>query len=334
MKIILAVSGGIDSMVMLDMIYRASVYSSGDIKNLPNHPDHPNSPVPSNLPGYSNRLGHPSLSSPSISPQDLIVAHFDHGIRENSAEDAAFVKKIAESHNLRFVLGSANLGTSSSEAEARKARYDFLLSLAKKENGIIFTAHHLDDLVESIAINLIRGTGWRGVTALCGDYPIPVKRIFLDPEPTLRLFPSPPTKSDLFRYAAKQGLHFREDPTNSSDTYLRNRLRQRLRSYPLESKLHLYDVWLRQRTLRSDIDSTIQALLPSPESSWDRNWFKGLDQSSAIELLRAGAIRAGIEATRPQLEDFRQAVQNFAPGKYFNLPGDNLIKISKTDFTL
>ena len=67
---------------------------------------------------------------------------------------------------------------------------------------------------------------------------------------------------------------------------------------------------------------------------WQRTWFTKLDQNIALELLRAGTLRANISATRPQLENFRQAILTYAPGKYFNLPNNHLIKLTKTMFEL
>ncbi len=286
-KIILAVSGGVDSMVMLDMICRSEKYSS----------------------------------------QDIIVAHFDHGIRENSAEDAAFVERKACEHNVEFRLGKGELGENTSEAEARTARYDFLHSI--DPSATIFTAHHLDDLVETVAINLIRGTGWRGLAAL--DTP-GIKRPFLEAE----MFYEPMDKTAIMEYAAKRRLEFREDPSNSWDEYLRNRVRHQMDNFPLdfEQKMQIYQLWQAQKQLKSEINPDVVRLLPAQDGSWQRAWFRDLTPNLALELLRAGTLRAGIAATRPQLEDFRQAILNYAPGKYFNLPGDKLVKLNKTNFEL
>ena len=286
-KIVLAVSGGVDSMVMLDMLCRSNNYSSCDI----------------------------------------IVAHFNHGIRKNSAADAEFVRQKASDYDVEFRLGTGNLGEGASEETARHARYEFLHSLDPL--ATIFTAHHLDDLVESVLINLLRGTGWRGVAALDTSN---IRRPFLETE----LFYEPMDKAAILEYAAKRRLEFREDPSNSWDAYLRNRIRQQLTDKPLsyEQKLALYQLWQHQKRLKADIDATVVELLPDRDAVWQRAWFRDLEANLALELLRAGTLRAGISATRPQLEKFRQAILEYSPGKYFNLPGDQLIRINKSDFVL
>ncbi|HEX6258362.1 MAG TPA: tRNA lysidine(34) synthetase TilS, partial [Candidatus Saccharimonadales bacterium] len=120
---VVAVSGGVDSIVLLDML-----------------------------------AGQAGL--------ELIVAHFDHGIRQDSTEDAEFVRAAAQRYSLPFELGQATLGPGASEEAARTARYSFLRSIAKKYQARIVTAHHADDVIETIAINVARGTGWRGLVSL------------------------------------------------------------------------------------------------------------------------------------------------------------------------
>lgn len=144
----------------------------------------------------------------------------------------------------------------------------------------------------------------------------------------------------IFEYAAKRGLEFREDPSNSWDEYLRNRIRHQMNNddadsgLDFERKMEIYRLWLEQKELRGEIDKAVNTLVPSAGNKWQRAWFRELDPKVALELLRAGTLRAGIQATRPQLEDFRQAVLNYAPGKYFNLPGDRLVRLNKIDFEM
>lgn len=97
---------------------------------------------------------------------DILVAHFDHGVRDDSGEDAKFVARVAEEiYHKRCIIGKGNLGAGASEERAREARYEFLRKVAMENGGAkIYTAHHLDDLIETVAINFIRGrdgAGWR-----------------------------------------------------------------------------------------------------------------------------------------------------------------------------
>ncbi|QQS18837.1 hypothetical protein IPL68_02130 [Candidatus Saccharibacteria bacterium] len=87
------------------------------------------------------------------------MAHFDHGIRPDSVEDRKLVQKLAKQYGLPFVYDRAELGAGASEAVAREARYAFL-SRVKEAVGAdaIITAHHEDDVLETIIINWLRGT--------------------------------------------------------------------------------------------------------------------------------------------------------------------------------
>lgn len=278
---------------------------------------------------------HMAQNSYKHTKDELIVAHFDHGIRENSAEDAEFVRRKAEEYGLECRIGRGNLGAGASEAEARKARYGFLYDVLNDVYdkgggwGEIWTAHHLDDLVESVAINFIRGTGWRGLAVLDSK---DIRRPFLD----LNTVYLPMDKEDIFTYAAKHELQYREDPSNSWDEYLRNRIRHQMNNSKLshEKKLELYWLWQRQRLVKAEIERLDDMIAPTEAEAWERKWFTKLSREVALELLRYGTERMGVEATRPQLEDFRQSILNYAPGKYFNLPGDRLVKLGKDRFEI
>lgn len=290
MKKVLAVSGGVDSMAMLDVVCRR------------------------------------------LTPEEIVVAHFDHGMRRDSALDAEFVKARTEEYSVEFRSGKAELGLGASEAEAREARYRFLMQVADEVSGEIWTAHHLDDLVETVVINCLRGTGWRGLAGLGREG---VRRPFLEAE----LFYEPMDRAAIFEYAAKRHLQYREDPSNSWDEYLRNRVRRKVNNLlSFEQKLEIYELWRKQLVTRAEIDGIVNGILPE-DGKFERKWFRELDidesgRKVALEILRAVTLRAGISATRPQLEDFRQAILNYGSGKSFNLPGNKLIRLGKEEFWL
>ena len=191
---IVAVSGGVDSVVLLNML-------------------------------IDNKLPNSQLLANS---KQFVVAHFDHGIREESSMDADFVKVLAEEHGLPFELGRVNLGSEASEAEAREARYNFLRKCCKKykASGII-AAHHQDDQLETAIINLIRGTGWRGLASL--QEVSKLKSFDLGQDycalfrPLLNV-----AKNDILEYADKNNLKWKEDSTNTDIKYLRNYVRLQL----------------------------------------------------------------------------------------------------------
>lgn len=171
-KYVIAVSGGVDSMALLDMLRRQT-----DL--------------------------------------ELVAAHVDHGIRGDSGEDEKLVRLFCMSHNILYTTKKLHLGARASEEMARKARYDFLqhCRIVHKADAIL-TAHHQDDLLETVIINLIRGTGWRGLS------PFNQAGIL---RPLLAT-----TKKSLISYAKKHKIIWHEDSTNIDQRYLRNYVRYNL----------------------------------------------------------------------------------------------------------
>lgn len=266
------------------------------------------------------------LLAQKIPRSELLIAHFDHGIRGNSGEDAGFVQCQAKEYGIDVVVEKKQLGEHASEERARRARYEFLKRVAAEAGGEIYTAHHLDDLVGSVVINLIRGTGWRGLAVM---NTAGIRRPFLENYIELG-FEKPPAKNDLLRYAGEHNLRFREDQSNSSDEYLRNRLYHQMNNFG--AKMEVFELWQKQVKLRSEIDTLIAETSPSGE--WQRNWFRKMPDEVALEMLRAGLFKKDIKATRPQLWDFLKAIREYAPGKYFNLPGDRMVRINRDVFDI
>ncbi len=216
-----------------------------------------------------------------------MVAHFDHGIRPESNEDLAFVRQLCRRYEVTFVAGSAKLGADSSESTARERRYEFLRSVAK--DGSIVTAHHQDDLLETIVINLLRGTSWRGLAPMNSR----IKRPLLDM-----------TKVDITSYAIDHDLDWSEDATNFSSHYFRNRIRDRLVTMTPDNRHKLVELYHRQRQLRKVIESDIEQLFHSVVTSESHNivlpryWLIMAPETVALELLHRATER---RLTRPQL---------------------------------
>ena len=159
-----------------------------------------------------------NLLSPSYGFK-LIAAHINHNLRgEESNRDAAFCRKLCDQLNIQLtsfdidVLNKKNRGESLEEA-ARRLRYDALKTV---ECDYLVTAHHCDDNFETFLINLVRGTGLKG---LCG---IPKSRENIL-RPLLDF-----SKEDILSYCKQNNLPFVTDSTNLTDDYTRNRLRHKV----------------------------------------------------------------------------------------------------------
>ncbi|MDD4705920.1 MAG: tRNA lysidine(34) synthetase TilS [Bacilli bacterium] len=150
---------------------------------------------------------------------NIIVAHVNHKLRKESDKEEILLKKYCESNNLIFELKTIKkYPVGNLEMNARIIRYNFFADLIKKYNAkYLFTAHHGDDLMETILMRLTRGTTFKGyagfnIIAKNGDYYIVRPLIFN-------------TKEDIINYADLNKISYALDCTNEQDNYLRNRYR-------------------------------------------------------------------------------------------------------------
>ena len=189
--IIVAVSGGIDSMALLHLLATPGL-------------------------GLSDRL---------------VVAHFNHQLRgADSDADAEFVEQAAGQLGRPFESGSDDTRQLAAEtgngieAAARQLRHQFFARLAKRLASLNFAlAHHADDQIETFFLRLLRGAGNRG---LAGMQPVALSPI--DPGVTLVRPLLGMHRAEIVAYAEEQGIAHREDASNNNTHFLRNRVRHEL----------------------------------------------------------------------------------------------------------
>ena len=167
-------------------------------------------------------LLHALLSVKEEYSLDIAACHINHNLRgEESDSDQRFVEKLCESFGVKLFIFSVKPAEirekhESLEEAARRARYDCFKELCGQENARLATAHTASDNGETVLINLIRGTGTKG---LCG---IPPVRDYLI-RPLIRC-----TRDEIEEYCTKNGLSYVTDSTNLSDDYTRNKIRHRI----------------------------------------------------------------------------------------------------------
>jgi tRNA(Ile)-lysidine synthase len=203
---------------------------------------------------------------------------------------------------LPFESKREELGKQASEELARDRRYAFLRSVAEKHDARIMTAHHADDAVETIAINLLRGTGWRGLAVIDSD----IVRPLLDMG-----------KQDILDYAKSHNLQWREDSTNASDAYLRNRIRRKARLLSTDEKRQLLGLRAHQIGLKKEIEREVRNII-GEAPTYSRYMLTHCDPAAAIECLRV--ITEG-KLTRPQLSRALLAIKTIPAGGKFEAGG-------------
>lgn len=251
---------------------------------------------------------------------DIVVAHIDHGTRKSSAEDADFVRRKCQELGMKFYETKLELGEGVSEELARKKRYEFLKTIQEKEGGTLCTAHHLDDVLESIAINLIRGTGWRGLTP------------FYDDELVRPFIISRMWKRNVLKFAGRHAVHYRQDPTNHETNYLRNRVREKMAELDEATRVDIINLFEKQNELRGKIEKLVTELAKQTvvgKNFHKKELFLTADERVTLEVLREICLMRGYSLTRKQLADFLSAIKTYAPHKKFNLPKNHFVTILK-----
>lgn len=238
----------------------------------------------------------------------LILCHLNHRLRGNaSAADARFVARLGEQYDYAVETGTANVRElakarkESIETAARNARWAFFANVsARTRCRRILLAHHADDQVETVLMSLFRGAGLSG---LGGMEKIASRRIGHRKmeviRPMLEIW-----REEIDAYAESNNLRHREDASNASGEYLRNRVRNEL----LPAIRQIF---------RKDVRQSIERLskIVSADDKWLTRLTEELDVSDGenldVKKLRAESLAAQRRAIQSWLRRQKVADAGF-----------------------
>ena len=187
------------------------------------------------------------------------IAHCNFGLRGTESDgDEAFVKAWADKYGLPFHVrrfeteAFASEQGISIEMAARRLRYHWFGELCREHGyDAVAVAHNANDNAETLLLNLLRGTGLKGITGMKAEGFIP------DPDyadiPLLRPLLGL-TREEIEAYAAQHGLAWREDATNAQNDYKRNKIRNQV--FPIFKEINPRFI----ETLNRDMNSFAEAL--------------------------------------------------------------------------
>ena len=149
----------------------------------------------------------------------IIVAHVNHKLRKESEEEALFVKEVSEKYNLIYeYMEILEYNDDNLENDARTKRYEFFNKLVEKYHAnYLMTAHHGDDLMETILMRLTRGSSLKGYSGF--------KKEFAYENYTIVRPLITETKKDIQDYMDEHSYKYYIDESNFSENYTRNRYR-------------------------------------------------------------------------------------------------------------
>ena len=159
--------------------------------------------------------------------KELVVFHINHGLREESYEEAEFVEKFVKDFDVKFYKEELNMSDlerdshTSEEMLARELRYQAFNKMAKLEGVTkLLTAHHKNDQVENILMRLLTGRSIDHSLAICEEIEMAGLTIY---RPLLNSL-----KAELEEYAKEKNLHYYVDATNFDTDYTRNNIRHNI----------------------------------------------------------------------------------------------------------
>ena len=193
----------------------------------------------------------------------LVVCHLNHQLRGRaSAADARLVERTAGQVGFACVIESAPVagttGKHSLETAGRHARHVFFARCAQAHRcDRVFLAHHADDQAETVLMNVLRGSSLRGLGGMRSltEMQVDNKKRLLLLRPLLAF-----SREELRDYAAEHAVKYREDASNQSADFLRNRIRHEL--LPLASRVMQRDVrpaLLRIAAMAREDDACLQS---------------------------------------------------------------------------
>jgi tRNA(Ile)-lysidine synthase len=242
----------------------------------------------------------------------VIVAHLDHGLRLESAQEAVHAEKVAWDYGYPFVTERADVAdfaakhTMSIEEAARERRYEFLFRTAAESGAqAVAVAHNADDQVETVLMHLLRGAGPRGLRGMSmRSLPNPWNETIPLVRPLLGVW-----HQEIMAYCAANDLRPVIDQTNLDTMYFRNRLR-----HELLPNLEQFSPGVKQRLYQTAdlLAAEGEALDGLAEEAWRRclsklagNYIQlsriaVLDEPLALQRL---VVRHAAETLRPGLRD-------------------------------
>jgi tRNA(Ile)-lysidine synthase len=261
---------------------------------------------------------------------NFVVAHFNHDLRgEESRQDEAFVESLTKKLEIKFITGIPNqklkIQRGNLEQTARQARYEFLFKAAEMYNAYgILTAHTINDQAETFLLNLIRGSGSRGLGAMKA-----IRKINENSEILLiRPFLNWAKREETENFVREKNIEFRTDSMNADEKFSRVRVRKTLIPLLSEFNPKIIETLAQTATLLQE-DAEQLSVISCQLSA--NPLIKELKTLSKSMLYRA--LRGWLEAERSDLrrldlkhiEAIERLILSRKSGQKIELPGGEFI---------
>lgn len=182
----------------------------------------------------------------------LICAHVNHHVRKESEEEQIFLENYCKQRGVIFeTMTIDRYSDDNFHNEARAIRYRFFENVVKKYHAnYLVTAHHADDLMETILMRLVRGSTLKGYS---GFQKVVQKENYTLVRPLIGY-----TKQELFHYVTSHNIPYREDASNHKMNYTRNRYRKYVLPFLKEEDAKVHEKFLKFSHLLQDANGFIE----------------------------------------------------------------------------
>ena len=181
----------------------------------------------------------------------LICAHVNHNVRAESKEEKVFLENYCKDHGVIFEsMTIEHYGDDNFHNEARKIRYNFFDEVVKKYNAkYLFTAHHGDDLMETILMRIVRGSTLKGYS---GFEKIVDNNTYKIVRPLVYI-----TKEEAKKYDEDNNIPYVTDKSNFKTKYTRNRYRMKVLPFLKEEDINVHEKFLKYSETLLEYDAFI-----------------------------------------------------------------------------
>lgn len=267
-----------------------------------------------------------------------ICAHINHNLREESKEEYEFVRGFCENKGVLFegLILEKNI-TGNLESEFRKRRYNFFDKICLKyKSKYLFTAHHGDDLIETILMRLVRGSSLEGYLGFKKEVK---KERYCILRPLIYV-----TKDDIYSYAKENKIGYMEDKTNESDNYTRNRYRKYILPRLKEENKNVHKKFLEYS---EEIDNSYNFIHNYVndifkdryyDSSLDLDGISDLDsfiiEKLLFEFFKVEYAKDINLITKPHILEVMKIIRSSKPNLSIDLPSNKVIQKSYDILTI
>ncbi len=263
---------------------------------------------------------------------NIICAHINHNIREESKDEAKYLEEYCKKNNYIFkttTFSKKSTDKNYTEAELREKRYEYFEQIIKDNNAkYLFTAHHGDDLIETILMRITRGSDIKGYS---GFDTITSKEGYMIIKPLIYV-----TKDDINIYNEENNIPSFIDKTNTSEKYTRNRYRKNILPFLKKENKNVHLKYLKFSEELQEYYKYVNSIVKEELSKrYKDNILDITDINSLDDLILKNIIKSILDINYPDnlylvsdkhIDVIKKFILNKRPNISINLPNNIVLK--------